>query len=329
MLRWRGSLLALLGVLLATSACSADEPNRPAPTSPPPSTATERPAWPLTGLPATDGIAQRPVLVAKIDNTAAAEPQVGLAQADVVVEELVEGGLTRLAAFYHSRLPSVVGPVRSIRTTDIGMISPTGGALVASGGAGRVLDQMDAADVTVLREGTTDGFERDDGRPVPYNVMADLRTVVSEATGLEAPSKPYLPWGAAQTRGRAVDEVTAEFSASHTTSWTWDGAAWHRDAELSEKPFEPASVLILRVRTRDAGYEDPGGNPVPETVLTGTGKATLLTNGRAISGRWSKADAASPFQLESANADAMVVPAGKTWIELVPVSGSVELHQGS
>ncbi len=59
-----------------------------------------------------------------MDNTDASAPQLGLGSADMVVEELVEGGLTRLAAFFYSELPGDVGPVRSMRASDIGIVSP-------------------------------------------------------------------------------------------------------------------------------------------------------------------------------------------------------------
>ena len=74
--------------------------------------------WPLTGLPVTgdDEAAQvHPVMVLKMDNTDASAPQQGLGSADMVVEELVEGGMTRLAAFYYSTIPGDVGPVRSMQ----------------------------------------------------------------------------------------------------------------------------------------------------------------------------------------------------------------------
>ncbi|MEI6591243.1 MAG: DUF3048 domain-containing protein, partial [Actinomycetes bacterium] len=53
--------------------------------------------------------------MAKIDNIADARPQAGLNQADVVFDEMVEGGLTRLLAVWHSRIPELLGPVRSVR----------------------------------------------------------------------------------------------------------------------------------------------------------------------------------------------------------------------
>ena len=41
--------------------------------------------------------------------------------ADLVVEELVEGGITRFAAVFHSRNSDPVGPIRSARSTDVGL----------------------------------------------------------------------------------------------------------------------------------------------------------------------------------------------------------------
>ena len=63
-----------------------------------------------TGVQGTD--AARPALAVKIDNVTRAHPQAGLNQADVVYEELVEGGVTRLVAVFQSTSVDVVGPVR-------------------------------------------------------------------------------------------------------------------------------------------------------------------------------------------------------------------------
>ncbi|MGH8824512.1 MAG: DUF3048 domain-containing protein, partial [Jiangellaceae bacterium] len=99
-------------VLLAAG-CAGDTPQpapSPATVSPTPTAAA---VLPLTGTPAPGGsVPARPALVVKIDNTGNGRPQVGLSAADLVVEELVEGGLTRLAAMFHSTMPPTVAPVR-------------------------------------------------------------------------------------------------------------------------------------------------------------------------------------------------------------------------
>ena len=57
---------------------------------------------PLTGQELEGYAAARPVLAVKIDNSGPSAPQIGLGSADLVAEELVEGGITRLAVFYQS-----------------------------------------------------------------------------------------------------------------------------------------------------------------------------------------------------------------------------------
>jgi hypothetical protein len=87
--------------------------------------------------------------------------------------------------------------------------------------------------------------------------------------------------------------------------------------------FLPDNLLVLRVATRDAGYKDPAGNPVPETVLAGSGDAILLTNGQSIEARWSKPGADKPLAFTDAAGTSLQIPPGRTWIELVPKTGDV------
>jgi hypothetical protein len=321
-------MLTVVLVVALSTACGADDSPQPAP-SPTVSEPTPELILPLTGLPAGGGVPERPALVVKVDNTARARPQLGLSSADLVVEELVEGGLTRLAVMYHSTLPAIVAPVRSVRTTDVGIVAPTGGALVASGGARRVLQAIGAAGITVLTSSEA-GLSRDPSRRAPYDVALDPTAAVAAATGLPAPAVPYLPWAlgdAPPPVGTPATSAAVTFSGGHTTRWQWVEGAWHRvDDDLAAEgdQFRAANLLVLRVTTRDAGYRDPAGNPVPETVLEGSGQALLLTGGQVVRSSWSKASAEAPFRLADASGADLGVPPGTTWIELVPEAGSVQ-----
>ncbi len=315
--------LVALTAVVAVAACSGEGKSS---TGPQASAAVQ----PLTGEPATDGLPNRPVLVVKVDNSSAARPQVGLSAADLVVEELVEGGLTRLAVMYYSSLPRAVAPVRSVRTSDIAIAAPTGGVLVASGGARRVLTSIRKAGLTVVTEGAR-GFSRDRSRRAPYNVVVDPTKLMAGVSELEPPTQPYLPWAADGTKlppGASASSVTVRFSAAHTTRWDWSGARWQRvdDAAAKGDRFMPDNLLVLRVATRDAGYKDPAGNPVPETVLAGSGDAILLTKGRSIEARWSKPAAGRPLAFTDKAGAGLRIPPGRTWIELVPKSGDIAVR---
>jgi hypothetical protein len=79
---------------------------------------------------------------------------------------------------------------------------------------------------------------------------------------------------------------------------------------------------VLRVREGNAGYLDPAGNPVPETLLVGKGNALLFHDGRMVAGSWHKGkDPDSQIRLTTKKGQKLAVPAGHTWIELVPVDG--------
>src|SRR4051812_49285429 len=163
--------------------------------------------WPLTGLKvSSDKTAEldHPVLVAKMDNTESSQPQVGLSKADLVVEELVEGGLTRLAAFYYSEIPSNVGPIRSMRASDIDVVSPVDASMVTSGAAPKTIARIQGAHIPFYSEGAK-GMYRSSDRSTPYNLFVHLNEVAKTAHLKKATTPPdYLQWGTDQDMPKGI-----------------------------------------------------------------------------------------------------------------------------
>jgi hypothetical protein len=289
--------------------------------------------WPLTGEALEGDGPGHPVYVVKIDNTSSSAPQVGLGSADMVVEELVEGGLTRLAVFYDSSIPSVVGPVRSMRASDVGIVKPASALLVASGAARRTTRVLRNHHVATVTEGTRPGFYRDTSRAAPYNLFMRLPELGRHlGPHWSTPLHPYLQFG-----GHAFDSVpsspvrsiSATFSGGHTTDWRYTRAGWVRPGSYATTgdDFVADNVLLLRVKVGDAGYLDPAGNPVPETVFSGTGPAVLVHGDAAVRCTWRKRDKASELRLGTLQGRPLGVPPGRTWIELVPANtGAVVVH---
>jgi len=282
--------------------------------------------WPLTGEPVTGATPRRPVLVTKIDNSSASRPQVGLSRADLVTEELVEGGITRLAVFYYQRLPGTAGPVRSMRASDIGIVKPAHADIVASGAAPPTLRRLKANNITFY-DGGGPGYYRDSSRISPHNLMVHMKELAASLKNKKAvvPAS-YLPWGKeSDFKGVArATKISATFSRSSTTSWSFEGGKYvntNSNAADGDR-FKPDNVLVLRVREGDAGYLDPAGNKVPETLYFGKGPALLFHNGQLVRGTWTKKSRKHPVSLSTA-AGPMKVPAGHTWIELVPLTGNV------
>ncbi|MDX6326603.1 MAG: hypothetical protein QOK15_2957, partial [Nocardioidaceae bacterium] len=211
------------------------------------------PVSPLTGLPLHGALPKHPIMTVKIDNSANSAPQVGLGGADMVAEELVEGGITRLAATFFTHTPARVGPVRSMRATDIGVLKPLGGVLVCSGGAAPTIARVKAADIKTFTEGAP-GFARDTSRSAPYNLFIDLGKLAATLKPGKIDS-PYLPFGnAGLPKGKPASGLTATFSPSSSTTFTYSGGRYTNvdpNAAAGDL-FRPQTVLVLRVQVGDA-----------------------------------------------------------------------------
>lgn len=291
---------------------------------------------PLLGTSGT--VPQRPALAVKIDNTSGGRPQIGLAQADVVFEEMVEGGLTRLMAVYHSQDPAVVGPVRSARSSDLAFLDELNRPLFAWSGANPTFEAaVEAADlVDVGFNAAPDAYERSDDRSAPYNLLADpalLRAAGDEAdSGGEPPPAlfTYRPEGEALA-GPGVEpsagyQTTSSETLTTAIAWAWDEASarWlrtqdgtpHVDSDGAQ--VAAVNVVIRATPYRDSGVRDSTGAVVPEAEAVGEGDAWLLSDGQVQPGRWSKSSLDAPTVYTDLEGDPLRLTPGTTWVEVLP-----------
>ena len=201
-------------------------------------------------------------------------------------------------------------------------------SIVTSGAAPPTLARIRRAHIRFYGQ-ATDGMYRSPVRAAPYNLFVNLRKVAAVARRKQATAPPnYLAWGSAKDlpQGRKVTVIRARFSVAHTTDWVFRNGRYHNTNSNApaRDQFPATNVLVLRVREGDAGYLDPAGNHVPETLLRGSGNALLFHNGRMVAVTWHKGKApASRITLTTKTGQKLEVPAGHTWIELVPVRGNV------
>jgi hypothetical protein len=322
--RTRLTLAAALAATLILAGCGGDDGGDDGDEGSSPEETEEVSTWPLTGLEVADGESPEttyPVYIVKIDNTEASDPQIGLGSADLVVEELVEGGITRLAAFYHSELPKQVGPVRSMRLTDIDIAKPVDAELVTSGAAPVTLRGLNEAGVkywgmnnpAVVR--VTDGVHDS-----LHSVMANLVKLAAPTKGEERPDD-YLPWGEATDfpGARKATSISAQMSGARTSEWRFvRGKYILQNGYMPEDDrFEADTVIAATVRTSVAPYKDPAGNPVPISHFEGSGPVVVFSGGKVVRGTWTKESHDSALRLSTKSGD-FTIPAGKVWIELIP-----------
>lgn len=311
----------------------------PSPTPPP-----EPTRWPLTGVVVGGDLPERPALSVKVENSVQARPQTGLEEADIVWEEMVEGGITRFNVAYHSVVPEVVGPIRSVRPMDADISGPVGGVLAFSGGVAPYIQAASDAGLQILsNDDGAPGFYRVSSRRAPHNVYgsgADFLAAADDAH--RAPPEQQLSYAddaassSAVLHGQPAASIDVRFPRANP-GWTWqaDGDAgrgwppgvWARDESgvpqrsADGDAIGATNVLVLRVEVMMTGARDAAGNPVPETILEGHGVAHVGTGGHVIEATWSKGAARDPLVLKDKGGREVELAPGSTWIELVPTSG--------
>jgi hypothetical protein len=340
----RTSLVALVGLAsLATAACGGGAEPKPVAAVTPETKVSEGtvtteggPLAPLTGLPDSGGAAQsRPSVAVKIDNAPEARPQSGLDVADVVYEEVVEGGVTRFIAVFHSTAPGLAGPVRSVRPMDPDILAAYRGLVAYSGGIPAFVSLLRKAPVQDVNvDVATDAYSWDKKRSAPHNEYVSPEKLWPKAKGDTAkpPQAMFAFRGAGEPFGEAdAAGVSINYSPRASAVYTWDAASGtYKRVEngtphttASGAQIAPQNVVIQFVTTRTLGYKDQSGTNVVESNVVGSGDAWILSNGRMTKGRWSKSSETAATKYTDAAGNPVKLTAGRTWVHFAPVGTPV------
>lgn len=281
-----------------------------------------------TRPPAFTQVRNRPINVL-LDNHLG-YPQQGLAQASMIVEMPVEGGITRLMASYDLELPARVGPVRSAREYFVELSQDARAVLVHDGGSPGAMIAIAGADVPTLNAYTSgDLFARSGDRNAPYNLYtqgSQLRAAVDrllpERLRLVADSI-FRP----TTEASQVTEVTVSYG-TYTSGFRYDAVIgryrWVRSGTPAVHPDDQMvlmqAVLVGEITARPVPDDTAGRLYIPLQM----GRATLYLEGRAQAGYWDSV-AGSGVVFSTLAGEIVDLSNLRTWVVLTPnFDGRVE-----
>ena len=331
------ALLALLGAACGQSKGGAlPRINTTAPNT---STTAAAAVAPFTGLAIFNPeLAARPAVMIKVGDDPKARPQAGLDKADVVYEERVEGNTVRFLTVFQSQDAKSVGPIRSVRSTDAGVVGAIGGVFVYSGGIPPFdsLARKQGA-MVISEEVQPDAFHLRADRSRPYKTYAntaEMRALASKATRPPAlftflsPSEPFTAAFATP-----ASKATVTFGPGTVARWDWDAASTKWKRFINGQPqrndggaqFAFTNVILQTVPYRATPYRDQSGAGVDEAVTTGSGDAILLTGGQQVPLRWTKQNERAVTAFTDATGRTMRLPPGQTWVVLVPKGSAVDV----
>lgn len=326
-------VIAFVGLLAVFGAACSGGSEDPAPEAlaeePSPSPVPD-PTCPLTGeAPDDPALLERPAVAVKIENSPLARPQSGLENADVVFEEIVEGGITRFLAVYHCNSTDKAGPVRSARFDDPKLALPFTSVLAFSGANAIVERELTDQGLRILNEDTAGGalYRDPPGSYDVHSLYADVAQLLKLArkAKAKAPVEELFTFGDLQDGAKKARTVTINFNASNTIQYKWEGGAWMRyEAGIAfmsaaGSQIGTANLIVMQVDVNNSPHiVDVAGNPSPDIDLLSQGKVLVFRDGKVVKGTWKMPDIGKAPVFETKSGEPIVLAEGPVWIELVP-----------
>jgi len=271
------------------------------------------------------------ILVVKIDDTNAAHPQIGIEDADLVYVEQVEGGLTRLAAIYTSKLPPLIGPIRSARISDIELLAQFGRVGFAYSGAQSkmrpVIAEANLENLSAERNPPSI-YGKDPNRigPVDMILKPDLlleRANANPKIRIETATASVFAFGDAP-KGETNTAIAKIKWPNAKYELRWDSANEKWLIYFNEKPNMAANgehlyadtAIIQIVSITPSIYGDKFGEITPFSKTTGSGKAVMLRDGFSYQISWQRNLETDVTTWKSEDGDVANFKPGRTWIFL-------------
>ncbi|MDA8038654.1 MAG: DUF3048 domain-containing protein [Actinomycetota bacterium] len=298
------------------------------------------PLCPLTGTPAPGRkVPARPALGVKVGNDPASRPQTGLLSADIVYDEMAEGGITRYLAIYQCHGAPVLGPIRSVRWDDWHLLASYGHPILAFSGGIDQWDQAVAAQSWLFDANGSvlpgaNAYYRTSNRVAPWNYYTSTKALWALDPSNRPPPPQFsysrrVPSDATPAASVTIANFDTNDSGLTNLTWTWSASrhAWFRsyggvpDVDSSGLQLRAANVVVELVRTVPGPYAESGTVPDTESITAGTGQALVLRNGAVERGVWSCPRYGETTALRFPDGQEMTLSPGNTWVELVPENG--------
>ncbi len=294
---------------------------------------------------------KRPIAV-MIDNNVENDEQVGLQDAYLTYEIIVEGGLTRIMAIYKDVDTSVIGPVRSSRHYFLDYALENDAIYAHYGWSTYAQNDIEALSVDNIN-GLYDGaFYRDNSIAAPHNVFTSIDNLYlkAEELGYDTTSSDYENLNYVSKKvdlektdnslncdgencsleGRALTSIEIPYSNSEVRSYTYDSdngyylrymnGIPHTDRDSKEQ-YHYKNIIIMKV---DNSTLDDYGRQDLDTV--GSGEGYYITNGYMMPITWEKDSRSGKTYYSYSNGDEIKVSDGNTFIQVMPSSRDVVVN---
>jgi len=320
----------------------------PTATPVPTPTPTVNPYWnPLTGQMVPDpAVLQRRPLLVRIGNDPEVRPQTGLAQADMVYEEAMDGwSLTRFTAIVWSKDPQVLKPIRSARLFTIDLGHMFDGVLVHSGANDQVrwlISQSTLTDLDEFFHPSPYSWLTPEGKWQNYPWMGRVATNAVKIRDYLARKNmdkavrlkgfAFSQEGDPAPKGEAATYLQIPYPRKAMVEYRYNAASQvykrfvqgevHSDAGTGQQ-LTAANVIVHYAKYEETGVKDVNGAETFNISSVGEGRAQIFRDGVMIEAKWIRPELPDFCQYVYLDGTPVPLRPGQTWVEVVPTDYQV------
>ena len=274
-----------------------------------------------------------------IDNNVGNNAHVGLQDAYLTYEIIVEGGLTRIMAIFKDVNTSVIGPVRSSRHYFLDYALESDAIYAHYGWSTYAENDIRSLGVNNINGLYDNGYYRNYNIAAPHNVFTSIEDLynVAESKGYSTTSDNYelLNYTTDEVNFNdtsdllTANNISMTYSYSQVRNYTYDATNRYYLRYMNNSPhtdrdsgvqYHYKNIIIMKVNNSTL---DSYGRQDLDTV--GSGEGYYITNGYAVPITWSK-DSRSGKTHYYYSGNELVVSDGNTMIQVVPLNSSISIN---
>ncbi len=285
---------------------------------------------------------KRPIAVMIDNDSEASRPQIGLENAYLLYEIIVEGGATRIMALFKDYNIEKVGPVRSSRHYFLDYALENE-AIYAHAGwspqAQRDIPRLGVNNINGINGGDGVNFWRDYTYDKTwhnlYTSTAKLSQYAEKTKGysMDAGKLPVtFAKKDAEPEGDICNSVSFAYSNMYKVSYQYNAEAAMYERSINSKPhssqtgeqFAAKNIIIYNV----GNYTLNDGQNKGRQELTniGSGEGWYISMGKVEKINWSKSARGTKTSYTKADGTALELNPGITYIQIIPTGNAVTIN---
>ena len=302
---------------------------------------------PLTGLPMEEEYENNRPVAVMFNNLKAAQPQLGVSQADIIYEIPAEGGITRMVGLFQTMDGvQTLGSIRSTRTYYLEVALGHDAVLLHAGGSPDAYEK-----ISTWKVNNIDGVQGNSSQQKIFWRDAERKknagyehSLLTSGENVQA----YLDSGRYETKhregyqypitfvedgtpsnGTDAKKIRLVYSQYKTGIFEYDAASdlymvsqygkEYVDGNSGEQ-VGVTNVLVLETDINKIAGDKEGRLTVD---MTGEGKGTYFCGGKSIPITWTKEDRNSPFVYHYTNGGKLPLEAGVSYVCIMDPADSV------